>query len=214
MFSNQDDAARKSGVLNPAVTCIACQAALATGHMPEAVRMADHIVDNVLAHNPDLNTALYPLWHSERGLLTSDDTPGLPNAPRILDRYATGQHHYLTGMMIGVLTDVYRALGERKYLDAAEVVYAFATPGDPAVHENSLSHKLAWGCAWLYRITGDARHLETACQVCDYLLKCQETDGSFVHWGIVKSSAEWTISPRMNITAQFALWISRTANLL
>ncbi len=214
MFSNQEDAAKKSGVINPAVTCISGQAALVTGYLDEAKRMADHVVDNILERNPDLSKALYPIWHTQTGPLTSQDTPNLPNAPRVIVRNAPGQHHYLTGMMIGFLTDAHRVLRDRKYLDAAETIYEFAKGDSPSVHENSLSHKLAWGCAWLYRTTGEAKHLETACQVCDYLLKCQEEDGSFVHWGIVKSSEEWTYSPRMNITAQFALWISRTANLL
>lgn len=214
MFSNQQDAARQCGVINPAVTCIAGQAAIVTGNLGEAARMADHIVDNIVAKNPDLGKAFYPIWHTQQGLLTSDETPNLPNAPHVIVKNAPGQHHYLTGMMIGFLTDAYRSLGDRRYLDAAEVIYEFARGDNAAVYENSLSHKLAWGCSWLYRITGKARHLETACQVCDYMLNCQDEDGSFVHWGIVKSSAEWTYSPRLNITAQFALWISRTADLL
>jgi hypothetical protein len=214
MFSNQQDAEKRSGLINPAVTSVAGQAAIVTGHLAEAGAMADHLVDNLLAQNPDLSRELYPIWDTERGLLTAEDTPGLPNAPRVILKNAAGQHHYLTGMMIGFLTDAHRALGERKYLDAAETIYEFAAGDSPAVHQNSLSHKLAWGCAWLYRTTGEHRHLETACQVCDYLLQCQEEDGSFVHWGIVKTSAEWTYSPRLNITGQFALWISRVAALL
>ena len=214
MFGKLEDSEQQTGIINTAVTCIGGQAALVTGYLPEARRMADHIVDNVLANNSDMSRAFYPIWHTEHGVLTGEDTPNLPNVPAVILRNEPGQHHYLTGMTIGFLTDTYRAFGESKYLDAAEMVYEFATSGGSATHQNSLSHKLAWGCAWLYRATGKAEHLESACHVCDYLLNCQEEDGSFVHWGIVKSSKEWTYSPRLNITAQFALWISRTANLL
>ena len=50
--------------------------------------------------------------------------------------------------------------------------------------------------------------------MCDYLVTTQDPDGSFVHCAFVKSSADWPYSPRLNITAQFALWIRRTLDLL
>ena len=213
MFGSPQDKDRKNGLISAPVTCIAGQAALTTGYVKEAKRMADHIL-RLLEQNPDLNKEFYPAWDTERGLLTGSDTPSFPNMPRVIVRNSAGQHHYLTGMIIAYLSDLFRATGERKYLDGAETIFQFAAGGVPAIYENTLSHKFAWGCAWLYRATGKSEHLEAACRVCDYLVKIQETDGTFVHYGLVKSAAEWPYSPRLNTTAQFSLWIQRTANLL
>jgi hypothetical protein len=213
MFGSPKDKDQRKGLISAPVTCIAGQAALTTGYVAEAKRMGDHIL-RLIAENPDLNKEFYPAWDTERGLLTGADTPNFPNMPRVLVRNVEGQHHYLTGMIIGYLSDLFRATGERKYLDGAEIIYEFAADGSPAIYQNTLSHKFAWGCSWLYRSTGKAEHLESACRVCDYLMGIQEQDGTFVHYGLVKSAADWPYSPRLNTTAQFSLWIHRTASLL
>jgi hypothetical protein len=214
MFGSQEDSERGKGIINAAVTCVAGEAALTTGYIAEAQRMGDHLVNNLIARNPDLNKAFYPVWDTEYGLRTDPEAPSAPNMPGVLLRYEPEQHHFLTGMMIGFLTDLYRTTAAGKYLDAAVTLYDFAAGGTPAIYESTISHKFAWGCAWLYRLTGKAEHLDSACRLCDYLVSIQEKDGSFVHWAFVKSADEWPYSPRLNTTAQFALWISRTLNLL
>ena len=214
MFSTQADSDRRQGIVSASVTSVAGQAALTTGHIAEARRMGDHLVDNLIANNPDLSQAFYPVWDTERGLRTDSETPSFPNVPPVIWRHESEQHHYLTGMMIGFLTDLYRAVGDRKYLDGAMEIFEFAAGGSPGIYASTLSHKFAWGCAWLYRLTGDARHLEAGCRVCDYLISGQEADGSFVHWALVKSSADQPYSPRLNVTAQFTLWISRVLDAL
>jgi hypothetical protein len=213
MFGKPEDKERGKGLISAPVSCIAGQAAITTGYIGEAKRMGDHLIDNVIANNPDLNTAFYPAWDTERGLRTDEELPNFPNMPRVILRDQPNQHHYLTGMIIAYMSDLYRATGERKYLDAALTIYRFAA-GSTGIYESTLSHKFAWGCAWLYRATGNAEHLESACRICDYLIDIQEADGTFVHWGLVKTSAEWPYSPRLNTTAQFSLWINRTADLL
>ena len=213
MFGSPQDKDRGKGLISAPVTCIAGQAALTTGHVAEAKRMGGHII-RLIEKNPDLNKEFYPAWDTERGLLTAADTPSFPNMPRVIIRDAQAQHHYLTGMIIAFLSDLFRATGEKKYLDAAETIYDFAADGSQAIYENTLSHKFAWGCSWLYRATGKSEHLESACRVCDYLVGIQEEDGTFVHYGLVKSAADWPYSPRLNTTAQFSLWIYRTASLL
>jgi hypothetical protein len=210
MFGSLEDARRGQGIIHTAVTSVACEAAIATGYLAEARRMADHLVDNVLGRNPDLSKALYPVWDTEGGIRTDAQTPAFPNMPAVLVRNEPHQHHYLTGMMIGALTDFYRVSRESKYLDAALAIYQFAAHGTPAIYESTASHKFAWGCTWLYRETGTAEHLESACRISDYLAGIQEADGSFVHWAFVKSAQDWPYSPRFNITGQFALWIART----
>jgi hypothetical protein len=214
MFGRLEDAEAGKGIINTAVTCVACGAAVLTGHTAEARRMGDHLIDNVLQSNPDLGNAFYPIWDTERGLRTDDEAPASPNMPRVLRRFEPAQHHFLSGMLMGAMVDLYRLFRERRYLDAALQVYEFAAGGTPAIYESTASHKFAWGCAWLYQETGDAAHLESACRLSDYLCGIQEADGSFVHWAFVKSAAEWPYSPRLNITAQFSLWIARTLQAL
>jgi len=214
MFGTLADSAQKKGIVNPSVTCVAGEAALTTGYITEARRMGDHLVDNLIAKNPDLNKAFFPVWDTERGLRTDAEAPIATNMPRVLLRDEPEQHHFLTGLMIGFLTDLHRATGVNKYLDAAVALYEFGAGGNPAIYSSTASHKFAWGCAWLYGLTGKAEHLESACRMCDYLVSIQEKDGSFVHWAFVKSADDWPYSPRLNTTAQFTLWIRRTLNCL
>lgn len=202
------------GIIHPAVTSLGGLAALATGHLPEAKRMADHIVDNLIAKNPDLNKAFYPAWHTESGVWTGDDLPISTNMPNVLLRDEPGQHHFLTGMMIAFLSELYRTTEDRKYLDGALTLYEFSAGGTPAIYENTLSHKFAWGCAWLYRQTGQAEHLESACRLCDYFVSIQEADGTFAHLGAGFPSANFPYSPRMGVTSQFALWMRHTLDVL
>lgn len=214
LFGTAEECVHGKGVIHPAVTAIAGQAALVTGALEHARRMGDHFVDNLIAFNPDLSRAFYPVWDTERGLRTDSDTPSGPNMPPVLIRHAPNQHHYLTGMTIGFLSDLYRATRGRKYLDGALELYRFAADDDE-VYRTTASHKFAWGCAWLYRETSEVEHLESACRTCDYLIShAQESDGSFVHWAFVKASSEWNYPRRLNITAQFALWIWRTLAML
>jgi len=214
MFGREEDAQTGKGIINTAVTCVACQSAVATGHIAEAERMGRHLLLNVFGANRELSQAFYPIWDTERGLRTDAQAPVSPNMPAVIRRNQPNQHHFLTGMMIGAFTDLYRVTRDGAYLDAAVEMFRFGVEGNPAVYESTASHKLAWGCATLYRETGDRAHLEAACRLCDYLVGLQEQDGSFVHWAFVKTSADWPYSPRLNITAQFALWISRTLHCL
>ena len=177
--------------------------------------MGDFLTDKLIAENPDLNHSFYPIWDTERGLRTDDEAPVAPNMPLVLRRDAPDQHHFVTGFMLSFLTDLYRATGERKYLDGALAMYEFAAGGTDALYHHTASHTFGWGCASLYRETGDARHLESACRVADFLVdEAQDPDGSMVHYSFVDSSENWPYSPRLNITAQFTLWIQKTMDLL
>ena len=84
IFGTLEDARRGTGIVNCAVTCVGGQAALITGHHEAAVRTADHIVDNLLANNPDMTRRFYPVWDTEHGLRTDDDAPEAPNMPRMI----------------------------------------------------------------------------------------------------------------------------------
>ena len=214
MFGTWEHAQAGKGIINTAVTSVAGQAALTTGYVDEAKRMGDHLVKNVIRNNPDLSKRFYPIWDTEHGVRTDAEAPQSANMPRLLQRFEPNQHHYITGMIMGFLVELYEVTRESSYLDGAKAIYDFAAGGNEHIYRNTLSHKFAWGCAWLYRQTQVTKYLESACRVCDYLVEIQEPDGSFVHWGLVKSADEWPYSPRLNITAQFTLWISRTMDLL
>jgi hypothetical protein len=215
VFGRPDHAEAGSGILHVLVTPCVGQAAIATGYLDEARGMGDFLTDRLIAGNPDLNHSFYPIWDTERGLRTDDEAPVAPNMPLVLRRDAPDQHHFVTGFMLSFLTDLYRATSERKYLDGALAMYEFAAGGTDAVYRHTASHKFCWGCTSLYRETGDARHLESACLIADFLVdEAQDADGSMVHYSFIDTSENWPYSPRLNITAQFALWIQKTMDLL
>ena len=214
LFGSIADAERGQGIIHPAATSLGGLASWATGHLAEAKRMGDHLVDNLIPGNPDLSKAFYPTWHTEHGVLTGDNVPVSTNSARVLVRNQAGQYHFLTGMMIALLSKLYETSQDRKYLDGALILYEFAAGGTPAVFENTLSHKFIWGCDWLYQQTGQAEHLASACRLCDYLVEIQEADGTFMHLGLGIAPADWPYSPRVGISTQFALWLQFTADLL
>ena len=186
-----------------------------TGHVEEARRMGDFLVDNLIGENPDLTKAFYPIWDTQRGLRTDGDAPPAPNMPRVLLRDTPEQHHFLTGFIMAYLTDLYRITADVKYLDGAITMYEFADGGTDELYRRTASHKFGWGCSMLYRETGDAQHLESACRIADFLVdEAQDSDGSMVHYSFIDSSTNWAYSPRLNITAQFALWIKKALDLL
>jgi len=214
LFGSLPDAEKGEGIIHPAATSLGGLAAWSTGNLAQAKRLGDHLVDNLIPGNPDLSKAFYPTWHTEHGVMTGADVPVSTNSARVLVRNEAGQYHFLTGMMIALLSKLYESSKDRKYLDGALTLYEFAAGGTPAVFANTLSHKFIWGCDWLYQQTGQAEHLESACRLCDYLVGIQEPDGTFTHLGLGVTPADWPYSPRMGISSQFALWIRLTADLL
>jgi hypothetical protein len=215
VFGRTKHAEAGKGILHVLVTTSVGQAALATGYIAEARRMGDFIVDRLIPENPDLGKAFYPVYDTERGVRTDEEAPPAPNMPRVLLRNEPNQHHFVTGFMVAYLSDLYAVTGERKYLDGAIIMHDFADGGTQEMYQSTGSHKFCWGCAWLYRQTGDPRHLESACKMADGLIdNAQDPDGSFVHYAFVKSSSDFGYSPRLNITGQFALWIQRALNVL
>ena len=215
VFGRPDHAEAGKGILHVSVTTCAGQAALITGHMAEARRMGDFLVDCLIAENPDMSKEFYPVWDTERGLRTAGAAPIAPNMPRVLIRGEPDQHHFVTGFMISFLADLYRATGDGKYLDGALAMHEFGDDDSGEPYRSTASHKFCWGCGSLYRVTGESRHLESACRVAEYLVDhAQDPAGSMVHCAFVDSSANWAYSPRLNITGQFALWIQRTVELL
>ena len=211
LFGSEEDRDAGKGIVNTACTCLGGIAAIVTGQTSEAKRMGDHMVDRLISENPDLGTSFYPIWDTTRGLRTDDNAPASPNVPKVLLRNAAGQGHFLTGMIMVFLCDLYQVTRDRKYLDGALALYDFGVGETSAVYENTLSHKFAWGCAWLYRQTADARHLESACRMCDYLVSTQESDGSYLMDGAPR---DWPYQSRLNLTSQFVLWIRFTLDLL
>lgn len=211
LYGSEKDRVAGAGVINTASTCLGGIAAVVTGRIEKAKRMGDHVVDNLIGTNPDLKKAFFPIWEKGNGLRTDDDALASPNVPKVLLRNEPVQGHFLTGMIMAFLCDLYQATRDRKYLDGALTMYEFGVGESPIVYENTLSHKFAWGCASLYRQTGEASHLESACRVCDHLVSTQESDGSYLMDG---APADWPYQSRLNLTSQFALWIRFVLNLL
>jgi hypothetical protein len=211
LFGSEEDLAAGKGVINTASTCLGGIAAVVTGKVAEAKRMGDHVVDNLIGRNPDLGKAFYPIWEKQSGLRTDDEAPSSPNVPKVLLRSEPVQGHFLTGMIMAFLCDLHQVTRDRKYLDGALEMYEFGVGESSVIYENTLSHKFAWGSAALYRQTGEARHLESACRICDYLVSTQESDGSYLMDG---APADWPYQSRLNLASQFALWIRFTLNLL
>ncbi len=194
MFGRAEEVAEGKGIINTAVTAVASQAALAVGDVQAACRMADHLC-NVIAAN-SWQGAFYPIWDTERGLRIDPEAQPTGNMPRVIEREAADQHHHLTGALIAVLSDLYAVTRQRSISMHRYACSSLSRGHHGRVLKTTLAHKLAWGSAWLFRETGDARCIEVACTVCDHLVSGQEADGSFVHWALIKDVKDWPYSSR------------------
>jgi len=86
----------------------------------------------------------------------------------------------------------------RKYFD-----FAAACRG---VYASHFSHKVAWGAAILYKLTGERRYADFARRIADLLVDLQHPGGAWFHgtppWIAYDQSAECVAWPRQ-ISAEF-----------
>lgn len=95
-----------------------------------------------------------------------------------LDRSTPGQFYFTPGYATAFLATLYTVTADRAYLHSAERLFELAASAE-GVLTTHFSHKLAWGAALLYSITGDKRYADFALHVADIIVAMQSADGSW-----------------------------------
>lgn len=144
--------------------------------MEKAKRAGDFLIRH-LENQPDLNKVYYARVDASFNYIKE------PNRKSEVYSHvkigAEGQALWFMGMPIPVLTMLYEATGEQRYMDGALRFFdAYMSCGD-VIYRTPSSGKALWGASMLYRITQDKKYLDVARGIADYFLSLQRDDGHF-----------------------------------
>jgi hypothetical protein len=177
-------------------------ACLAAGKIDAARRVADYLGHMVclqpLPHDRFFNTI------DEKGSLYTDARNDEEAYLRIIDSTKADQCWFAAGLPMAFLVLLERATNEARYRELAQWYFDFqqrcVNPWD-----GYSSGKAGWGCAMLYRITGEVCYRDIALRVAEGIMSRQRTDGSWVSGNIGRE--ELTESD-FDLTGEFTLWLS------
>jgi hypothetical protein len=191
-----------SDTMSSSAAGIAC---LAAGKVEAAQRVADY-----LAYMVRLQPCPNDLFFNtidEKGCLYTDVRNDDEAYLRIIDTTKTDQCWFAAGLPMAFLVSLERATNQARYRELAQWYFDFqercVNPWD-----GYSSGKAGWGCAMLYRITGEIRYRDIALRVAQGIISRQRTDGSWVSGNI--SQEEFTESD-FDVTGEFTLWLSLIA---
>jgi hypothetical protein len=138
------------------------------------------------------------------GQLYTDPEDDIDAFLRIIDTKKADQCWFSMGLPFAFLIRLADAANETRYLDLAKWYFNFQQSCiDP--WEGYSSGKAGWGCAMLYRITGEACYRDIALHVAESIISRQRTDGG---WLSGKSNQPGLINTDIDLTAEFTLWLS------
>lgn len=175
----------------------------------EAARRAADTVVRHLELQPDLASKYVIPWTAEGGVI---DQP-TPDQVMTYDR-AEG-HFFYWGTPAAFLTQAALYLGEPRYLCAAATLEKLALRLPDAFDRWPSSGKLAWGAAWLYRVTGQPLWEELAGRVTRCcLLDSQQPDGCWPEFVVRLGGLRPYAEPATAITSEFTLLCTQIAGCL
>jgi len=185
---------------------IAC---LAAGKIEEARRVADYL-SYIVKLQPASNDRFFTTINADGQLYTEpkDDHDAFL---RIIDTKKADQCWFAIGLPFAFLIRLADAANDTRYLELAQWYFDLQKrcigPWD-----GYSSGKAAWGCAMLYRITGEARYRDIAMHIAKNIMAMQKTDGSWVYG---QNKQQGLINEDIDLTAEFTLWLSLiSANIL
>lgn len=187
-----------SDTMSSSAAGIAC---LAAGKIEAAQRVAEY-----LSHIVDLQPAPSDYFFTTveaDGRLCTDRADDVEVFHRIIDTKKENQCWFALGLPFAFLVHLANATNATRYYDLAQWYFDFQhrciNPWD-----GSSSGKAGWGCAMLYRITGDAGYRDIASHIAENIMSKQKGDG---RWLSADGQPELT-NADLDITAEFTLWLS------
>ncbi|MHB0858183.1 MAG: prenyltransferase/squalene oxidase repeat-containing protein [Anaerolineae bacterium] len=183
-------------------------ACLAAGRVEQA-RAAAKWLGQLLARQPEIEAAFYGTVSADGNLVTrfsEDEAPW-----RVVRTDRAGQTWYIVGLPFAFLVLLAQATSMPEYLEAARNYLTFQ---ESCVEPWSgpSSGKAGWGCAALYRMTGEQRLREIALRIGRYMAGFQLADGSFSLTPVEGDLEKRTLTPAdFDLTAEYALWLGEIA---
>lgn len=185
--------------ISSATAGIAC---LAAGELEAARRVADYL-GRMVRLQPRPDDRFFTTIDAEGRLYTNvkdDDDAFL----RTIDTGKADQCWYAVGLPLAFLVLLESATSDTRYRELAQWYFDFqercVNPWD-----GYSSGKAGWGCAMLYRVTGELRYRDIALHVAQSIMDRQRRDGS---WLSGKSKQGELTDPDFDLTGEFTLWLS------
>ena len=184
--------------LDTSSTSSAGLALLACGQIADATRAGDFVL-RVLDAQPDLGSNLFSSWDAQNGLMTELEGDESLTAMRGRKQYclsaekdALGELVWMVGKPMMFLARLFDATGRQRFLTGAETLFEYFHRLSDSRWQNPACCKTMWAASELYRLTGQARYVETVKRILDGFVESQHASGSWVHTMRYES---WEVQP-------------------
>jgi hypothetical protein len=185
-----------SDTMSAGAAGIAC---LAAGQLGAARRAGDYLA-RITAMQPASKDRFFTTITAEGRLYTDIKDKEDDAFFRVVETNKADQCWYAVGLPFAFLVQLTEATNENPYRDLAGWYFDFQSCC-VGPWEGYSSGKAGWGCAMLYRITGEKTYREIALHVAEKIISRQKLDGSW-------SASDKPTEAEMDLTAEFTLWLS------
>jgi hypothetical protein len=167
-------------IVDPAATAHGALSLIAAGRLEEAVRAGD-LLRRLHDAQPDPSNRYLTVWDADadaplgdyRGL---DDLPWGEGSLLVQENPSNANAYWDIGFMLALMSALHGLTGDDDYLRVGRQLFeVFRGYRGFDVHV----WKTPWGCAALYRASGDADALDVACRMGDEIVSTQQPDGGF-----------------------------------
>jgi len=138
-----------------------------------------------------------------------DADDGLYARDTRIDVAEPGQFYWEVGMGMILLTRLYEATGEPRWIDGALRYLAFNLRCQPDGFSHPAAGKSGMGAALVYAASGDERALEAAVRQSSYLVRTQEPSGA---WALPPAPDGFVT--RLDQAGEFCVWLSEVGAIL
>ncbi|NLG49831.1 MAG: hypothetical protein GX552_06960 [Chloroflexi bacterium] len=187
-------------------------ACLAAGCLDAACRAADWL-QALVERQPTPDRAFFCTVDAENNLVTQ--FPESDSPWRVVRTDQPNQIWYAVGLPFAFLIKLAQATARMEYLHLALWFFDFQQRCvNPWAGPSS--GKAGWGCAELYRMTGEARYRDIALSIGEYMAGFQAPDGSFQIPLSAPYDPQRPLTPGdFDLTAEYTVWLGEiAANLL
>lgn len=196
-----------SDTMSAGAAGVAC---LAAGQMDAARRVGDYLA-HIVELQPAPDDRFFTTVEAD-GRLGTEIKDADEAWWRIIETRTENQCWYAVGLPFAFLIRLAEATGKARYRDLAQWYLNFQRRCvDP--WDGGSSGKAGWGCAMLYRITGETRHRDIAFHVADNILAKQNADGSWVSSseGYGQADQPALTNADLDVAAEYTLWLALIA---
>ena len=179
-------------------------AAIYTARMEQALGVG-RWMQRLMDLQPDYPDYLYSTYSRAHGLMTDpglDPDPGDGPIRYVMYKDAEeDQFFFHPGIAGGFLTLLYKATGDRQWLELAMEYMRFAEGAGDFLFKLIRSGKVGWAASELYTLTGETKYRDMAIRVGDILIDVLQEGG---WWGWMSDT-----EPSNDATAELTYWLDQ-----